>query len=100
MKLALSPIFALSLAIVSSSSAWAHGNKFSMTAEAISAAGEKFEVDEKASLKLFTGVKGWLDGDKVQVKVYLSDNTTVGYTCAMMEMNGDDDMMMCSRSGS
>ena len=79
-----------------STTAFAHGNPFSMTADSITAAAEKFEKEEAASMPLYTGVKGWPNADKIQVKVYLSNNTTINYLCSMMNMGGSD-MMMCDK---
>ncbi len=79
-----------------SATAFAHGNPFSMTADSISAAAEKFEKEEAGSMKQFTGVKGWPVADKIQVKVYLSNNATINYLCFMVNMGGND-MMMCDK---
>jgi hypothetical protein len=69
-------------------SAFAHGTAISMAAEAVTQAAELFETHEAASLPLFTGIKGWPDQDKLQVKVYLSNNTTMQYTCTMADTGG------------
>jgi hypothetical protein len=78
----------LILSALSPMSAFAHGTAVAMTAEAVANAGEIFEKNEPASLPLFTGMKGWLDQDKIQVKVYLSSNSAIQYTCTMADVGG------------
>ena len=75
--------------------ALAHGNKIDITGDGIAAALKKFETEETSHAANFSGVKGWMDADKIMVKVYLSDNSAITYTCTMMEMNGGDDMFTC-----
>ena len=75
-----------------SSFAFAHGNKLAMSAESISVVAEKFEKEEAPSLPDVIGVKGWPDADKIQVRVYLTNNRTVSYTCHMM-----NNQIMCAK---
>ena len=71
---------------------FAHGDKFDMVKDSIAMVYPIFKAGHAADLPNFTGVKGWPDQDKILVKVYLSTNTTVNYSCMMMP----DDTMMCS----
>lgn len=78
--------------------AFAHGDKVDMTGDGISAALKKFTTENAGQMSSFSGVKGWLDGDKIMVKVYLTGNATITYSCTMMEMGGGaDDMITCNR---
>ncbi|MDZ4676351.1 MAG: hypothetical protein SGI74_02485 [Oligoflexia bacterium] len=81
-------VTALFLPVIS----FAHGNKASMTAASIVVATEKFEKDYAAQLVNYTGVKGWPEGAKVQVKIYLTNSKVIGYSCHMMGTN-----VMCDR---
>jgi hypothetical protein len=89
--------FLLAVLALLPAASFAHGTNIAMTAEAITTAGEKFETDEAASLPLFTGVKGWTSADKILVKVYLSNNTAVNYTCSMV-MVGNDHKTSCEKT--
>lgn len=71
---------------------FAHGNKLAMTSESIAVVAEKFEKEEGPSLPDVTGVKGWPDAANIQVKVYLTNNRTVSYTCMMM-----NNAIMCDK---
>lgn len=77
-------------------SAFAHGDKIAMAAEGIAAGLKKFEADNADQVAGFAGVKGWIDADKVMVKVYLPNSASMTYGCAMMEMGGGQpDMFTC-----
>mgnify|MGYP001592613997 CR=1 FL=1 len=77
--------------------AFAHGSKVGSTGHAIETALKKFEQEEThAVVDGFLGVKGWLDQDKVQVKIYLPNNAVIQYTCFEHEMNGSE-MTMCTK---
>ena len=67
-----------------------------MTSDAIVAATEEFEKNEKASVPKYTGIKGWPNGNNYAVKVFLDGSNTITYSCGMMTMGGSD-MMMCDK---
>ena len=67
---------------------FAHGTAISMTAEAMTQVGELFEANDAKSLPLYTGMKGWPDQNNILVKVYLSNNTTMQYSCTMQDQGG------------
>ena len=68
------------------------GNKAQLIQAGITAALAKFQKDDPSSVPNIAGSKGWVDGDKVQVKVYLSGNFTLRYSCH--EMN---QQLMCDK---
>lgn len=77
-------------------SAFAHGNKVDMTADSIVAALNKFKTEEASQMNAFVGAKGWVDGAQTMVKVYLTGNLTITYSCTMVEMgNGNSDAINC-----
>ena len=80
------------------SGAWAHGNKVDSTQHVLETALEKFKQEESAaSVEAFSGVKAWPDGSDIKVKIYLSANTSLQYTCMEHVMDGKE-MVMCSKN--
>ncbi len=75
--------------------ALAHGNKIDMTGDGIVAALSKFSKEETAQTANFSGVKGWLDADKIMVKVYLAANANITYACTMTEAGEGEHMFNC-----
>jgi hypothetical protein len=92
-------IFGILATLAFCPSAFAHGDKLDMTGDGISEALKKFQAEEAAQAGHFAGVKGWLDADKIMVKIYLSNNSAVIYSCSLMEMGGGSDhMVTCTKS--
>lgn len=78
--------------------AFAHGSKIDMTGDGIVAALSKFSAEESAQAPNFAGVKGWIDSDKVMVKVYLAGNANVTYACTMTEAGNGEHEFNCAKS--
>ena len=88
-------IFA-SLIFVLSFSAWAHPKKTDATVHAIQTVIEKFNREEAASLPRYQGLKAGPDRDRYSVRIYLTQNVTLLYSCYEHVMNGQE-MMMCDK---
>ncbi len=87
----------LGLSIMASSlSLFAADSAPKTTGEAISVATDKFISEESGSVSLYAGIKGWPSGSATLVRVYLSNNTSINYSCAKMNMGGGE-MMMCDK---
>lgn len=74
-------ILAIALSLIASTSAFAHGTSVDMTGASISVALSQLKVDHPEHVAHFQGVKGWPEGDLINVKIYLPDNATVVYVC-------------------
>lgn len=78
--------------------AFAHGSKVDLTQDVIQSALQKFTTEEAAQVASFVGVKGWIDQANVMVKVYLTNNNAITYSCSVMEMGGGQpDMITCAK---
>ena len=86
-------------------SAFAHGTKLEQVSKSTTTVIAQLEKDDNETiLDAFTGVKAWIDGDKIQVKIYLTPAvatapTFVQYTCIDHHM-GDaaQPMTMCTKN--
>lgn len=75
-------ILLMGLAMVSANPAFAHGVKVDMVAEGLTQAVATFKAREPSDVrKSFAGIKGWIEGHGVKVKVYLSGDQAIRYTC-------------------
>jgi hypothetical protein len=80
--------------------AFAGASKIENVGAATSEALKKFASEEnKTYVDAFNGIKSWVSGNQVKVKVYYNANAnTVDYVCEMMDHTGrGDEMMMCSK---
>lgn len=80
---------ALSALTLAPSFALAHGSKMDAVTNGVAAALAVFERDERDPVKsAFAGVKAWLEGKDIRVKVYLSGQPELRYVC-----KGHDDLV-------
>jgi hypothetical protein len=81
-------------------SAFAHGTKLEQVSKStVTVLDQLTKEDNDAILDGFTGIKTWIDGDKIQVKVYLAaPAAALLYTCIDHHMPDGTPMTMCSKA--
>lgn len=70
-----------SLAVYFSSIAFAHGKPIDMTTASVTEGIAQFKKDHPEHIEHFQGIKAWPVGTTIELKIYLPDNASVGYTC-------------------
>jgi hypothetical protein len=75
------------------SAAWAHGTKSGMTAHAIQEVTKIFEKDHAHHGDSYLGIKGWPSGSKIIVRVYLTEDQTLKYSCTEVEEHGKESLV-------
>jgi hypothetical protein len=66
----------------------AHGNRADVTAAAIAEASKVFVASNSKRVKDYKGVKGWIEGAKLRVEIYLQDDTVFPYVCEHTDHDG------------
>lgn len=77
---------------------FAHGTATEMVGESTVEALKKFSTEENAKIvNTFNGVKSWVAGSTIKVKVYYDKNAKfLDYSCEMMH-HGNQEMLMCTK---
>ena len=78
------------------STSFGHGNAIEAVDLAVSASLERFGVTESQStLANFQGIKSWVSGAEVKVRIYVRDMEDINYTCFMDHDAGASEKMTC-----
>jgi hypothetical protein len=89
----------LGLAVITfAANTWAHGSKSGMTVHAIEKAVENFNKDHQEHAAHFSGVKGWPDGTKIAVRIYIGPRDSIQYSCVEV-MENNEEHVDCSENG-
>ena len=84
--------------LILSAFVYAHGSKTKTVDDSVSMALTKFEAEQDSSIvDTFSGVKSWLSGSKVRVKIYYQMHQNhLLYTCESVHNNGQD-ILQCTQ---
>lgn len=86
------------LGLLISSASFGHGNPIEAVDLAVATGLEKFSTTESQQvISKFQGVKSWMSGSKVKVRVYVKDMDAVNYECAMAHGEGEEEKMDCTK---
>ena len=89
-------LIATSLLVCSVS--FGHGNPIEAVDLSVASGLEKFATTESPDVVSgFQGVKSWMSGANVKVKVYVKDMDDVNYNCVMDHSNGSEEKMTCTK---
>lgn len=81
-----------------SSISFGHGDPIEAVDLAVASGLEKFSTTESQDVvSKFQGVKSWMSGSKVKVRVYVKDLNDVNYTCVMDHDDGAEEKMTCTK---
>ncbi|MCB9026753.1 MAG: hypothetical protein H6625_10575 [Bdellovibrionaceae bacterium] len=83
--------------LLSSSASFGHGNPIEAVDLAISAGLKKISMTESHDvIDNFQGVKSWMSGAKVKVRIYIKEMNEVNYECEMAHNKGEIERMVCN----
>jgi len=77
----------------------AHGSKSELVLAATVTAVDSFENEEpKEVVMAFNGLKSWVSGATIKVKLYYNSNeNSISFDCEMVHSDGGSEEMVCTR---